>query len=615
MQSNFEAWSDKIKELCSALDELIPKATSLGVPKPDGHEWHELLYHKLLSQLKAQPFLVVSIVGGTNIGKSVLFNHLAGEVASAVSPLAAETKHPVCLVPTDMDDTKELSRVFDQFVLQRWHSAEDPLKECEKDLLFWRASSNVPPRLLMLDAPDVDSDVQVNWKRAKAIRQVADVVIAVLTQQKYNDAAVKRFFREATLADKPIIVVFNQCEIDSDREYWPKWLATFCGETGTKPELVYVLPRDRKAAEKLQLPFYDVGVDGQQEPTVPVNLRNELASLHFDSIKIRTFRGAMARVLDHKNGAQAYLYEVQSKAKEFEVAAKSLSATEMARVAWPSLPASVFVKEIRKWWNSQRHGWSRKIHGFYRTVGRRITWPIRVAWHGAVGDGTDPLVAWHQNERDAVLLAVEKLLDELERLSQVGCDTLRPRLLELLGGSAREKLLEKVKEAHDTLPPVDDDYREFLQTELDTWGKANTRVVQFLRSLDHVAAVARPAITVSLAVSGWAIAGDLVGQAAVNVAGHTAGELATEAAITGGITGGGEAVVSATGEGVRQASGRLFGKLQERYAQHRAKWLADWIESELLGNLLNELRQGAEVSKGEAFHQAELSMQQIRDLG
>ena len=49
------------------------------------------------------------------------------------------------------------------------------------------------PNLVILDTPDVDSDAPVNWQRADAVRQAADVLVAVLTQQKYNDAAVKQF--------------------------------------------------------------------------------------------------------------------------------------------------------------------------------------------------------------------------------------------------------------------------------------------------------------------------------------------------------------------------------------------------------------------------------------
>ena len=37
-------------------------------------------------------------------------------------------------------------------------------------------------------------------------------------------------------ADKPTLVVFNQVDLHGDRQWWPQWLATFCAETGTKPE-------------------------------------------------------------------------------------------------------------------------------------------------------------------------------------------------------------------------------------------------------------------------------------------------------------------------------------------------------------------------------------------
>jgi len=214
------------------------------------------------------------------------------------------------------------------------------------------------------------------------------------------------------------------------------------------------------------------------------------------------------------------------------------------------------------------------------------------------------LAGFHRREREAIVLAVEKMLDELVRLSEVGNDTLRPKLLSLLGGTARQELLARVEAAHGQLPDVDDDYRAFLRAELNAWKEQSPGAVRFLRSLDHVAAVARPAISVLLVVSGWHVAGDLAGQAAAHAATHTVGQLAQEAAIAGGIAGGGEALVSSTSEGVRQAAGRLFIRLQSRYAQQRANWLAGWLEQELLGDVLAELRRGAEVPQHPAFREA-----------
>ncbi len=612
MPSSFQDWADRIRRLHCALMALEPGAASVGVQRPAGQQWFELLEKKLLAQLDAPPILVVGVVGGTNIGKSVLFNHLAGQVTSAVSPLAAGTKHPVCLAPPELADPELLSRMFGKFQLCAWQSADDPLGESAEHRLFWRTGENVPPKLLLLDAPDVDSDAKVNWERARAVRQSADVLIAVLTQQKYNDAAVKQFFREAVAAEKPIVVVFNQCSLEDDRPYWPQWLDTFRAETDARPELVYVVPRDRQASEELRLPFYEVGPDGRRPPGEPSSLREELGALHFDDVKIRTFRGAIGRVLDADRGAAAYLEEIRRGSEKFATAAGTLSATEMARVAWPPLPPSVVVDEIRRWWDAGRTEWSRRVHGAYRKLGQGVTWPIRTAWANLTGGQSDPLAVLHRQEREAIVTAVAKMLDELDRLAELGNETLRPRLQKLLAGNAREQLLEQVRAAHEELPAVDDDYRQFLQTELDSWKASSPRAVAFLRSLDHATAIARPAITISLAVSGWVVAGDLVGQAAVQAAGHTASELATEAAIAGGITGGGEAIVSTTSEGVRQAAGRLFGRLQARYAQGRARWLANWLEDRLLGDLLNELRRGAEVPRSEPFIEVQTALDELR---
>ncbi len=119
MTPDYHAWTARVKRLHHALVAVQPMAAQLGVAPPVGEEWYELLVHKLLPQLDATPLLVVAIVGGTNIGKSVIFNQLAGEVASAVSPLAAGTSHPVCLVPPGFDDEKTLARSSRAFELCR----------------------------------------------------------------------------------------------------------------------------------------------------------------------------------------------------------------------------------------------------------------------------------------------------------------------------------------------------------------------------------------------------------------------------------------------------------------------------------------------------------------
>ncbi len=588
----FDAFAHDVRNLDRALRALAPAAAAVGVAPPTRQEWYELLQRRLLAQLELPPVLIVAVVGGTNIGKSLLFNHLAGEVASAVSPLAAGTKHPVCLAPPGLADSQVLAPLFPVFELRPWTSADEALAEAPENRLFWRLGSRVPEQLLLLDAPDVDSDAEVNWERARAVRQSADVLLAVLTQQKYNDAAVKQFFRAAVEADKPIVVLFNQIDLEADAPYWPEWLATFRRETGAQPALVYAIPHDRRAADELRLPFFAVGPDGLDPPDAPADLRDELAAFHFDAIKVRTFRGALRRVLDARHGVGGYVQELCTAAENYASAAGALESSELARLAWPALPAGVLVDEIRQWWHSTRRPWSQHIHAFYRTLGRGLAWPVRAARDAMAGPAADPLDTFKAREREAILTAVRGMYDELQRLASVGNETLRPKLQRLLAGSGRAELLQRVTDAHRRLPAVDDDYRAFLCAELDAWREANPRAVLMLRSLDQAWALARPTISVALVVSSWGLADVLVDQA---------GNLAVELAVTGGLAGGGEAIVSGTSEGVGKAAARLFSRLQAQYAKKRAGWLADWLTAELLGGLLDELRRGAEIVEQPAF--------------
>ena len=249
--------AQQVRRLEAAVQALAKQAEVLGIPGVEGREWYEQLQRKLLPQLSGEPFVVAAVVGGTNIGKSVIFNHLAGVRASATSPLASGTKHPTCLVPAGFTTQHPLAEIFPGFELIPWSQAGAALDETERHLLFWKPAPELPANLLILDTPDIDSDAPVNWLRADRVRACADVLVAVLTQQKYNDAAVKQFFRKAAAEDKAVIVVFNQVLLPEDEQYWPKWLETFSRETGVQPDLVYIAPNDRRAAEENRLPFYE----------------------------------------------------------------------------------------------------------------------------------------------------------------------------------------------------------------------------------------------------------------------------------------------------------------------------------------------------------------------
>ena len=177
----------------------------------------------------------------------------------------------------------------------RWTIVDD-------NLLFVRddPSGQQPARLLLLDTPDIDGTLKQNWRRADLVRYAADVLVCILTQQKYNDAAIREFFRAAAEAEKTVIVVFNMVHWPRQQELCRGWLAHFSQETGVQPAAVYAVPWDPDRAEQQTLPFYPLSPGA-------TDLQADLAELQFDAIKIRSLEGSLRRVLDENTGLPAFL--------------------------------------------------------------------------------------------------------------------------------------------------------------------------------------------------------------------------------------------------------------------------------------------------------------------
>ncbi|HTN04738.1 MAG TPA: GTPase domain-containing protein [Planctomycetaceae bacterium] len=610
-----------VRELHGTLSRLEAAARPLNLSPLAGREWHELLDRKLLPQLADDPYLVVAVVGGTNIGKSVVFNHLAGFRASASSPLASGTKHPVCVLPADFSQRHNLEEVFGSFQLVEWQNSEQALEDRAGDTLFWRTSERSPRNLLLLDTPDIDSDAPVNWQRADAVRQVADVLIAVLTQQKYNDAAVKQFFRKAAAEDKLVVIVFNQCELPDDEAYWPLWLKTFAGETGLSPHAVYVTPGDRKSAESLTLPFHErkwslvdekpIGEVVTAQHQTP--FREVLSTLRFGEIRLQTLRGSLDCLLNPGSGAPAYLEEIAAHSQAFRSAADLLTAHRLAEVEnWPTAPTPLLIGEIRRWWGEQRTGWSAKVHGFYDTVGGALLTPLASARNWWQGPPVDPVEEYRRREWDAVVRAVEKIYEKLTWLSELGNALLKSRLDGLLTGVSRSELLLSLEQEHRT-HAFDAELKQIVGQELMAFREENPQSYQLFKRMDAAAAAARPGLTIVLALTGVGLpfgeaATHLASAAAVQAALHVVGDVAGGAAVAAG----GELAVSQTASTATGYLQAWFHRLQDAFARKRAGWLATRLEERLLGGLSTEFHQAAGLPQADEYREAARLLRELR---
>lgn len=604
MPADFEACASSVQQLSRAIVSLDARCGDARLAPLVGRAWYELLTRKLVPQLSDQSYLVVAVVGGTNIGKSVVFNHLAGFRASATSPLASGTKHPTCLIPKGFRESHNLQEIFPGFVLRDWAGADEPLKEEGVNWLFIRECEETPPNLLILDTPDVDSDARINGERADNIRRCADVLVSVLTQQKYNDAAVKEFFRKAATEEKSILLVFNQCLFPEDEPYWPLWVETFCEETKIHPQILYVAPNDRRAAESLQLPFYErpwpltTAQTSETDRNVPRNLMHDLTSLRFGEIKIKSLAGSLKQLVDPEQGAPRWLDEVRGQSHQYHRAAHLLTANKLAEVAdWPTIPSSLLVDEVRQWWGGQRKGWTARVHNSYNLLTRAVMVPVRMARDRIQGEPVDPVTLYRDREWSAVLETIEKVYEKLEWLTELGNDLLKPRLSKLLTGVSRARLIQQIRRSHDETD-MGAELRTLVQAEMAAFSEDSPEFFKLFRRLDSLAAAARPAVSVILAVTGIGLVGDVVfTSAATTTLGHLTADVVggTVAASVG------ESVIS---EGVSRGAGQFqmrLRKLCQRFAAVRAAWLARLLKEHLLGTLPEDLQTASHMSTSPEF--------------
>lgn len=624
MPISFSDCSARVDELHRALGGLEDTCHALQLASLATREWHQSLEQKLLPQMSDSAFLVVAVVGGTNIGKSVLFNHLAGMRASATSPLASGTKHPTCLVPQGFEATHDLSAIFPGFELVDWKDADAALGEIDVDHLFWKHSDALPGNLLALDTPDIDSDARVNWDRADKIRRSADVLIAVLTQQKYNDAAVKEFFRRAAAEDKFVLVVFNQVHLPDDEEYWPLWMRTFCDETGIRPEFLYLAPHDRKAAEENRLTFFErtwpvephneaAEID-QQGDMAGHRLAEDLSMLHFGEIKLRTLRGSLELLTHETSGVPAWLDEVRNRSEEYRTAAELLSTHKLAEIEnWPSLPNAIIVDKIRDWWQSQREGWSAAVHGFYNQIGTGLKWAYQRVQEQVGGPQVPPIDEYCEKEWRAIVDAVEEVYSRLNWFRELGNPLLQPRLEELLGATTRQDLIDRLRAEHESCD-LEWLLGDLIHGELESFRSEKPDWYRSLKQLDAVAAAARPATSIVLFVVGFGPIGNAVGQVATETALTSAVSVAGDVA-AGGVTAAvGETWISSSASSGAAWLEARFRRIHEQFISQRAGWLAKLLQHHLLGSLPEDLAQAAVIPDSAEFQQVNSILEELRTL-
>jgi hypothetical protein len=581
----YATWAGDVAALCRAIAALEPLVGPLGTTDPVGSDWHGQLFGKLVGQVAREPVLVAAVCGGTNTGKSLIANALVGSLMSRSVPEAARTVHPVASLPAGRAAAIDVAALFPGFVPTAWTSDTDALDAPEADRLVWREdpTGRQPARLILLDTPDVDGTLRQNWRRAELVRNACDVLIAVLTQQKYNDAAVRDFFRAAAQARKGVIVVFNMVDWPRQRERLGGWLATFTAETGVAPLAVYACPHDFQKAEAGQIDFFAVPELMGQAPSSgsdePADLAAALAGADFDRLKREAMRGALEVVLDPRHGAAAWLAGFEASAREWHDARQLLADEARVRVELPMAPREVVWKEIWAWLEPRRSTLDLTVSKAYRIAGSGVLWAARAV--GLARSDSERREDFAARELAALKQALASFVERLEDASRRN-ERLGVMLAGALVGGDRAAWYADLEHRHAALPLVSDDYRAFVRAELDRFAAESPDMVRWIVTGLNVGAVARPAITVGLGMAGAAV---------VPAAAATAGGLTTLVHHVGDIVVGtaatlaGEGALGLTMAGLKPLLERLFAG----WSAERGRVLAETLHDVVLGDRVEEI--------------------------
>lgn len=261
-------------------------------------DWERLLFNKILPHSDC---LVISVAGGTNTGKSTIINVLVGKEISPVLPTASATKRPVMITSPAKYEQCLNGEMFPQFNSAPLQDVKDVLDPSQpKDRLFVVKDKIVEDRYILLDTPDVDSIRKEHWDIADKIISASDVVIAVLTEEKYNDFAVVDFFRRAKEEGKVIIPLMNKVNMDNPEslDCAREQLSHFLKELGSEIQLeAFYFPRTRNVFGISPKSFSDSGL----------SLQEFIGKIPLEETKQRVLQEGMQSVC---KGFQVWLSEV-----------------------------------------------------------------------------------------------------------------------------------------------------------------------------------------------------------------------------------------------------------------------------------------------------------------
>jgi hypothetical protein len=397
-----------LADAAAALDVLLPALDADTAQR--ARRLGERIRRDLLPRLSSEaPLLLAAIAGPNNVGKSTLFNALAGERLSPAHPEGGLTKqclavaHPATASGAGRDALSLRYTVVDvPFGQTPPVDTPGPVGR-----LYLAQPRHLPQGLVLLDTPDVDSVVASNRERTEALLVTVDVVVFVVSRHTYQNAVLVAFIREAVAHGRPWLVLYNEAP---DKALAKAHLDKLTRDVGQPPLARYWSP-------------HDAAVEAGTAPLQPLPLEDAppLSALLSDAK-----RGAELRRRAH----EASLREAQAELEAVHAAVLAAAAeparlrarlrdalfTAGAQAALHAVPADILVEAFREELDarSRVHRWVRTPFRGLATAVSALGRRMRRSFTGESGKAlTDPADEADRVLKDGLARTLESLAPEL----------------------------------------------------------------------------------------------------------------------------------------------------------------------------------------------------------
>jgi hypothetical protein len=155
--------------------------------------------------------VIVGVQGGTNVGKSTIFNALAGNILSPTVVTASATKHPLIYAHERWRRALLEPSTYPDLELRELTDPKELLAEPDAvyRVYFRFHASDEWSDWAFIDSPDFDSVLDSNLRAARLVSAMSDVTVFVTTGQKYKDRDLVAELGRLIAAKASVVLVFN----------------------------------------------------------------------------------------------------------------------------------------------------------------------------------------------------------------------------------------------------------------------------------------------------------------------------------------------------------------------------------------------------------------------